>query len=117
VRILLDEMLPATIAEQLRRRGHDVEAVSERPELRGLPDPELFDHAAREGRAVVTYNRDDYLELDRRYRSAGRAHSGVVILNPRRFPHGVATISVLVASLETLIDQGAPYPGFVHWLQ
>ncbi len=87
MKLLLDEMLPATIAEQLRRRGHDVVAVSERPELRGLPDPELFEHSALELRAIVTYSRDDYLELDRHYRAAERNHNGVIILNPRNFPH------------------------------
>ncbi len=57
-------MLPAVIAQQLRNRGHDVVAVAELLELRGLPDDELFDHAQRDGRAIVTYNRDDFLTLD-----------------------------------------------------
>jgi predicted nuclease of predicted toxin-antitoxin system len=86
VRLLLDEMLPAVVAQQLRARGHDVSAVVERSELRGLADPELFDHAQTELRALVTYNRDDFLALDRQYRAAGRDHGGVIILNSRRFP-------------------------------
>ena len=53
MKLLLDEMLPAAIAEQLRHRGHDVIAVSEHPELRGLPDPELLAHCGRELRAVL----------------------------------------------------------------
>jgi len=117
VKLLLDEMLPASIAGQLRRRGHDVLAVSERAELRGLPDEELFEIAARESRAIVTYNRDDYLELDRRCRSAGREHPGVVILNPRRFPQGTAIIGTLVTALDRLVQAGSPYPGFVLWLR
>lgn len=115
MRLLLDEMLPAAIAEQLRDSGHDVVAVNERPELRGLPDPELFERAQREGRAVVTYNRDDFLALDREYRRAGREHQGVVILNPRRFPQRAATIGALVTSLGALLETGPPYPSFVHW--
>jgi hypothetical protein len=117
VKLLLDEMLPAAIAEQLRHRGHDVIAVSEHPELRGLPDPELLAHDGRELRAIVTYNRDDYLELDRRYRSEGRDHAGVVILNPGRFPQGAATIGALVHPLEAFLSQEPPYPSFIHWLQ
>lgn len=117
MKLLLDEMLPATIAEQLRHHGHDVIAVTEHPELRGLPDPELFEHCALEARAIVTYNRDDYLELDRQYRSQERNHKGVVILNPRRFRQGAGTIGALVSSLETFLSQGPPYPGFIHWLQ
>jgi hypothetical protein len=117
VRLLLDEMLPATIADALRHRGHDVVAVAEQPELRGLPDPELFEHCALKLRALVTHNRDDYLELDRQYRSREREHSGVVILNPRRFPQGAATIGALISSLETFLGQEPPHPSFIHWLQ
>jgi predicted nuclease of predicted toxin-antitoxin system len=117
VKLLLDEMLPATIAEQLRRRGHDVGAVSERPEIRGLPDPELFEHSALELRAIVTYNRDDDLKLDRQYRAAQRNHTGVIILNPRRFPQGAATIGAHISSLETFLSQESPYPSFIHWLR
>jgi hypothetical protein len=73
--------------------------------------------AGREARAIVTYNRDDHLELDRQYRSAGRDHNGVVILNPGRFPQGTAPIGSLVSALETRIGQGVTYPSFVHWLQ
>ena len=47
---------------------------------------ELFEYAQTAERAVVTYNRDDFLELDRRYRGQDRSHSGIVILNPDAFP-------------------------------
>ena len=53
MRLLLDEMLPAAIAQQLRNRGHDVVAVAELLELRGLPDDELFDHAQRDGHQTI----------------------------------------------------------------
>jgi len=117
VKLLLDEMLSAVVAGQLRGRGLDVEAVSERRELRGLPDRDLFEYAQGVERSLVTYNRDDFLELDRLYRGENRAHCGIVILNPRRFPQGLASVGPLVTSLERLIDAGAPYESFIHWLQ
>jgi len=117
VRLLLDEMLPATIAQQLRNRGHDVDAVTEHPELRGLADTDLFAHAQQGARAIVTYNRDDFLALDRSYRDQGRSHHGLVILNPNRFPQGPATTGHIVASLDALATAGPPYDSFVHWLQ
>jgi predicted nuclease of predicted toxin-antitoxin system len=117
MRLLLDEMLAARIAAQLRERRREVVAVSERPELRGLPDDELFERAQEEKLAIVTYNREDFLALDRRYRAAGREHSGIVILHPRRFPQSVRSLNALVESLEALIVAGPPYPGFVHWLK
>ena len=117
MKLLLDEMISAVVAEQLRDRDRDVEGVTERRELRGLEDEELFEHAQTAGRTVVTYNRDDFLELDRRFRSQGRNHSGIVILNPRRFPQRPASIDPLVKSLDELISHGPPYQCFIHWLQ
>ena len=99
MRLLLDEMLPAVIAQQLLNRGHDVLAVAELLELRGLPDDELFEHAQGDARAIVTYNRDDFLTLDDRYRQAGRDHHGIVILHPRRFAQGNWTIGPLVTEV------------------
>ena len=117
MRLLLDEMLSSAIAEQLRSRGFDVEAVEELPELRGSSDLDLFEHARREEQAIVTYNRDDFLALDRRFRAEGRDHHGIVILSHRRFPQGEGTTGALLASLEALLHRGPPYAGFVHWLQ
>ncbi|HWX44501.1 MAG TPA: DUF5615 family PIN-like protein [Solirubrobacteraceae bacterium] len=98
-------------------RKHDVAAVDENHHLRGLADPDLFDYAQQHGRAIVTYNREDFLALDREYQSHGRAHHGIVILHPRRFPQGAATIGPLIAALAAFAKSGPPYPSFVHWLQ
>jgi Domain of unknown function (DUF5615) len=117
VKLLLDEMMSAVVAEQLRGRDRDVEAVSERRELRGLADEELFEHAQTAERTAVTYNRDDFLELDRRFRGQDRSHSGIVLLNPRRFPQGTASLGPLVTSLDRLMTEGPPYESFIHWLQ
>ncbi len=117
MKLLLDEMVSAVVAEQLRGREHDVEAVSDRRELRGLTDRDLFECAQGAERSLVTYNRDDFLVLDRLYRGENRLHCGIVILNPRRFPQGPASIGPLVTSLARLIDAGAPYESFIHWLQ
>jgi predicted nuclease of predicted toxin-antitoxin system len=117
VKLLLDEMLSAVIAEQLRIRNHDVAAVDERSDLRGVADIELFERAQLEERSIVTYDRDDFLALDRRYRDGGRDHHGIVILSTRRFPQGASIVGAIVASLDALLTAGPPYPSFVHWLQ
>lgn len=117
MKILLDEMLSALIAERLRERGHDAEAVDERPELRGLTDPELFARTQREQRAIATYNRDDFLALDRLYRSEGRNHHGIILVNPRRFLQRKDRVGHLIAALGAFIEAESPYPGFVHWLR
>lgn len=117
MKLLLDEMVSTRIAEQLRGRGHDVLAVGESPSLRGLADPALFAQAQEQQRAIVTYNREDFLALDREYRGRGRPHHGIVILHPRRFPEGAASTGPLVDALSHVLQTGPPYPSFIHWLQ
>jgi hypothetical protein len=117
VKLLLDEMLSGRIAEQLRQRNHDTIAVEESDGLRGSSDPDLFAHAQEQQRAVVTYNREDFLALDREYQSRRRLHHGIVILHPRRFPQGDASTGALVLALSRLLETGEPYPSFIHWLQ
>lgn len=60
LRLLLDKMYPAAIAEQLRCRGHDVDAVPERADLRSLQDTDVFAAAHEERRAVVSENIGDF---------------------------------------------------------
>jgi predicted nuclease of predicted toxin-antitoxin system len=116
LKLLLDEMMRHAIAEQLRARGHDVVAVTERPDLRSTPDGELMERAQTEGRAIVTYNYKDFILLDRDSRRAGRSHAGIVIMSSHRFPEGKSTAQQ-ISSLEAFINVGEPYPGFILWLE
>lgn len=116
MKLLLDEMVSAVVAVALRARDRDVEAISEHRELRGLADENVFEYAQAAARSLVTYNRDDFLVLDRRFRSENRTHNGIVILSPRRFPQGTASIGPLVTSLDRLIAAGPPYESFIDWL-
>lgn len=115
MKLLLDEHLPRVIAEQLRERSHDVIAVTERSDLRGLADPELFERAQAEDRAMVTYNVDDFLDLDRAYQASEHPHAGIVLLSSRRFPR--KSVGPLVSALERFLAGGAQYRSFVHWLR
>ena len=58
MKLLLDEMWPHDLADQLRRRGHYVVAVTERPHLRGQSDAFIFAAAQAEERVIVTENVD-----------------------------------------------------------
>lgn len=116
MKLLLDEMITPVVARRLREQGRDVEAVDERKDLRGLSDEGLFEFAQTVDACLVTYNRDDFLDLDRRHRSENRRHAGIVILNPRRFPQGRSSIGQLITALDRLIENAPPYESFVHWL-
>ncbi len=114
MKLLLDEQISGRVAERLRTRGHDVIAVAERAALRGSSDIEVFDLAQAEDRVVVTYNRDDFLQIAREIGARNASHAGLVIVHPRRLPNN--ELARLAAALDSLIRELRPYPGFVHWL-
>jgi hypothetical protein len=107
VRLLLDEMLSAAIARELRERGHDVLAVAEHPGWAALSEPEVLAVARTERRAVVTNNLSDYRPL---YSDAitpgGPGHFGMVFMpgSYRRTKADTGRISALEAKL-------TEYPG------
>jgi hypothetical protein len=84
--LLLDEMFSDDIARQLRAKGYDVISVVADPALVGLPDDQVLAHAATEGRALVTASIKDFVPLDGRYRAAGRAHAGLILVSAKAFP-------------------------------
>jgi predicted nuclease of predicted toxin-antitoxin system len=115
VKLLLDEQISGKVADRLRRKGHDVVAATADPKLCGRLDPELFDHAQREARAVVTYNRDDFEALIREYAGANRPHHGLILVHAIRFPNH--EFARLVAALAALLERPDPGPSFVIWLR
>jgi uncharacterized protein DUF5615 len=119
LRLLLDEMYPPVIAVQLCRRGHDAAAVTARPELRMLADPDLFAIAQQERRAVVTENVADFIRIAGSFDQRGGAHHGLVLLDVRRYPRGnPGTIGRVVEALDRLLErcpQDDP-TSLRHWL-
>lgn len=88
MKLLVDEMWPAALAEQLRRRGHDVVAVLEREDLVHAQDEAVFEAARREGRAVFTENVGDYVPLASDYLARGEDHSGLLLTSNNSYPRG-----------------------------
>jgi hypothetical protein len=103
LKFLLDEMYSAAIAKALRARRRDVVAVVEREVLRGVSDPELFEAAQTEGRAIVTENVRDFAPLASGYDARGEAHHGLVLVPPSKYPRAnPRTVGKMVAALEAL---------------
>jgi Domain of unknown function (DUF5615) len=115
VKLLLDEQISGRVAERLRARGHDVDAVTDDPSLRGLSDPDLFELTQQQGRALVTYNRVDFEPIIREYAETNRSHHGLVIVHPIRFPSWEFTR--VAAALDGLIEGPDLGLGFLVWLQ
>jgi hypothetical protein len=98
-------MYPAAIAEQLRGRGHDVDAVTARAELRSLPDTDLFAAAQHERRAIVTENIGDFSSIADAADQRRHTHHGLILVDPAKYPRGNRrTIGRLVTQLDRLLQ-------------
>lgn len=115
MKLLLDEQISGKVAERLRDRGCDVTTATDDASLRGLSDPDLFEVAQQQGRALVTYNRVDFEPIIRQYAEANREHSGLVIVHPLRFPSW--EFARLVSALEGLLEGPDLGRSALVWLQ
>lgn len=119
MKLLLDEMYPSVVAERLRGRGHDVVAVTERPELRSLVDVDVFRVSQDERRAVVTENVADFVGIADRLDEHAQTHFGLVLIDPVKYRRGhPRTIGRLVTQLGRLLRDhpGQRATSLRHWL-
>jgi hypothetical protein len=107
LKLLLDEMYPRFIAEQLRARGHDVVSAHETPGS-GTADEDVFEHARTTGRAVLTENVRDYRPLAEALLAAGESHAGLVFTTDKRWPR--SDPGALIAALDTLLASTSDQP-------
>jgi hypothetical protein len=103
--ILLDEMFSGAIAEELRAKGHDAQAVVTDPALISLPDDQLLARAAATGHALVTANIKDFMPLDAQYRAAGQTHAGLILVSTKTFAHNHTYTTAITSALAALLDQ------------
>jgi hypothetical protein len=99
VRLLLDEMLSAVIAQQLRDRGHDAQAIAGHSLHPALSDREVMDLARARRRAVVTNNLVDVRP---------RHHEAITPGGPGAFRRTKADTGRIVTVLEAKL---AEFPG------
>lgn len=104
MRLVLDEHFPAEIARQLRGRAWDVVTARELVAGEDRSDGELLRRASEAGRAIVTEDVVDFVELHRAAILTGRRHAGIVFTSWRRFPRTKRGIGRLVSALEALLD-------------
>lgn len=97
-------MFSDAIAQQLCARGHDVISVVAHPALVALPDDQILAYATSEGRALVTANIKDFMPLDGRYRAAGQAHPGLILVSTKTFPQNRGFATAVTAALEAMLS-------------
>ena len=106
MKLLLDEMYTATIAEQLRERGHDVASLhdSEQRTLEGSADEDVWAAAIADGRAVVTENVPDFRRIEAQALARGEPTAQLIFTTDRQFPRGdPRTLGRLVIALDELL--------------
>ena len=122
MRLLLDEMIAATVAAQLRARGHGVVAVQDLKlgHLRGVDGCVLLDHAAGDRRAVVTDNIPDFVRCHQRRVDRDKPHFGLLLFTNDTFPRHRhdAFVGQLLAALanQMLAHADDNDSSWVRWL-
>jgi hypothetical protein len=116
VKVLLDEQLSDQIAQLLRKRGLDAQAIVERTDLPQAPDHEVIEIASREDRAVVTNNVKDFRPLAAERIASGRGHSGL-ILHPAASGRSRDATGMLADAIEAVMRAHPKgIPDAEHWI-
>jgi len=104
MRFLLDMNIPVSIAEWLRREGHDTVHIRERAGAR-MGDRDVFAVATREARVLVTFD----LDFGEIVGAVGRRGSGVLLLRLRRIrsPHLQERLRVALTQADAALTAGA----------
>jgi len=96
-------MFSDSIAQRLRASGYDVASVVGDPALVALPDDQILARAVAEGRTLVTANIKDFIALDRRYRSGGQSHAGLILVSTKIFPQNRDFTAAVTSALAALL--------------
>jgi hypothetical protein len=87
------------VAEELRRRGHDVIAVVADPSEPSTASPDIA------GRRIVTENVKDFRLLLHRAQEAGTPGPGLLFTTSRRFPRSRRHPAPLIEALHAWLGQ------------
>lgn len=109
MKVYLDEDLSPVIAGLLRKHGIDATTAQEVGNVQ-LDDRAQLAHAAREGRAIVTANVIDFIELAHEAVATNTEHAGIILV-PSSF-RGDEFQAIAGAISQAL----KPYRGSLHGL-
>lgn len=104
MKLLIDEMYPASLAEALRNGRIDAVTVGELG-LAGRSDLDVFAAAVADGYVVLTENVADFARIAADHVTAGHHHPGVLIALSSRFSRRPAGRGALVAAVLANADE------------
>lgn len=85
IKLYLDEDVRVLLGQVLRSRGYDVLHTLEAGHD-GNSDLDQLTFAANTGRAILTHNISDYVELAKLYQNQAKTHYGIIVSNHLPFP-------------------------------
>lgn len=118
IQLLLDEMFSQAIADALREKGHRVIALVERPEMRAMPDEEVYAWAAAKHCWLLTENVKDFRPIMLQTLQANTSTAGLLFTSSRTFSRSRQQIGPLIEALNAWLTEGPPHPPIIEdWLQ
>ena len=78
IKLYLDEHIWSGLAIELRQRGYDAITVYEAGKLEAS-DEEQLTYASANGRAILTFNKQDFIPLAAKWFHEGKSHAGIVV--------------------------------------
>ena len=110
-------MFSPAVAAELRAFGHDVIAVSDRPDLRSKSDEEVFAWASTEKRWLLTENVKDFRPIMLQALQAWPPGCGLLFTSSRAFPRSRKNPGPLIRALHAWLNAGPPAPPVTEsWL-
>ena len=104
MKVRVDEMYPATMAQALRASGIDATTVADL-RLGGAPDAEIFGAAVAGGSCVLTENVGDFARIAAEHSTGGGHHAGLLIALSSRFSRRPAGVQALVDAIRDVADE------------
>lgn len=78
MKLYLDEHIPRVLEALLTEHGIDCLSTYAAGKL-GVADEEQLAFASREHRAILTFDRKDFVQLAGRWQETGRSHAGILL--------------------------------------
>ncbi len=104
MKILVDEMYPASVPEALHASGIEATTVAALS-MAGASDAEVFGAAAVGGYAILTENVGDFARIAAEHSTAGEHHPGLLIALSSRFSRRPPGLQPLVAAIQAVAHE------------
>ena len=104
IALFTDEHVYANLARTLRQRGYDAVSCQEAGLVsRRIADDAQIVYATEHGRALLTYDVIDFIQLDRRWKAQGWRHAGIIAV-----PSSVNSFGQLLRRVIVHLESAGP---------